>query len=73
MQKQNINWFATILKVVICIVILTDLTEFSVKFCVDEVFKYRGGLDVRRRKRGKSSSLGIPEAPQGNIQGDSSI
>ena len=38
------------------------------KFCVDEVFD-RGGLDMRKRKRGKSSSLGIPKAPQGNIQG----
>ena len=30
---------------------------------VDEVFDDREGLDVRRRKRGKSSSLGMPEAP----------
>ena len=73
MQKQNINWFATILRVVICFIILTDLTELSVEFCVDEVFEDRGGLDVRKRKRGKSSSLGMPEAPQVNIQGDSSV
>ena len=73
MQKQNMNWFATVLRVVICFIILTDLTEFSVEFCVDEVFEDRGGLDVRRRKRGKRSSLGMPEAPQVNIQGDSSI
>ena len=31
MQKQNINWFATVLGVVICFIILTDLTEFSVE------------------------------------------
>ena len=31
MQKQNMNWFATILRVVICFIILTNLTEFSVK------------------------------------------
>ena len=73
MQKQNMNGFATICKVVICIIILTDLTELSVKFCVDEVFKDRGGLDMRRRRRGKSSSLGMPKAPQVNIQGDSSV
>ena len=73
MQKQNMNWFATVLRVVICFIILTDLTEFSVEFCVDEVFEDRGGLDVRRRRRGKSSSLGMPEAPQVNIQGDSSV
>ena len=29
-----------------------------------EVIKDRGGLDMRKRKRGKSSSLGMPEAPQ---------
>ena len=31
MQKQNMNWFATVLRVVICFIILTDLTEFSVE------------------------------------------
>ena len=39
-QKQNMNWFATVLRVVICFTILTDLTELSVKFCVVEVFKF---------------------------------
>ena len=39
-------------------------TELSVEFCVDEVIKDRGGLDMRRRRRGKRSSLGIPKAPQ---------
>ena len=39
-QKQNMNWFATVPRVVICIIILTDLTEFSVEFCVIEVFKF---------------------------------
>ena len=73
MQKQNMNWFETVLRVVICFIILTDLTELSVEFCVDEVIKDRGGLDMRRRKRGKSSSLGIPKAPQVNIQGYSSV
>ena len=42
-------------------------------FCMDEVFKDRGGLDMRRRRRGKSSSLGIPKARQVNMQGDSSV
>ena len=73
MQKQNMNWFATVLRVVICFIMLTDLTELSVEFCVDEVFDDRAGLDVRRRKRGKSSSLGMTEVPQVNIQGDSSV
>ena len=31
MQKQNMNWFATVLRVVIFLIILTDLTEFSVE------------------------------------------
>ena len=40
MQKQNMNWFATVLRVVICFIILTDLTELPVEFCVDEVIKF---------------------------------
>ena len=71
--KTKNELFATVLRVVICFIILTDLTEFSVEFCVDEVIKDRGGLDMRRRWRGKISSLGIPKATQVNIQGDSSI
>ena len=31
MQKQNMNCFATVFRVVICFIILTDLTEFSVE------------------------------------------
>ena len=31
MQKQNMNCFATVLRVVIFFIILTDLTEFSVE------------------------------------------
>ena len=48
------NWFATVLRVVICFIILTDLTEFLLKFCVDEVFDDQEGLDMRKRRRGKS-------------------
>ena len=72
-MEKNMNWFATVLRVVICFIILTDHTELSVEFCVDEVFEDRGCLDMRIRRRGKSSSLGMPKAPQLNIQGDSSI
>ena len=54
------------LKVVICFIILTDLTKFLLKFCVDEMFEERGVTDVRRIKRGKSWSLGMPKAPQVN-------
>ena len=70
--KKNMNWFATVLRVVICFIVLTDLTEFSVEFCVDVVFD-REGFDMRKMKRGKSSSLGMPKAPQVKIQGDSSV
>ena len=73
MQKQNMNWFATEHRVVICFIILMDLTELSVEFCVDEVFEDRGCLDVRIMRTSKSSSLGMPKAPQVNIQGDSSV
>ena len=70
MPKQNMNWFATVLRVVIFYIILMDLTELSVEFCVDEVFEDRGGLDMRRRRKGKSASLGMPKAPQVNILKD---
>ena len=55
------------LKVVICFIILTGLTKFLLKFCVDEVFEDRGATNMRRIKRGKSSSLGMPKAAQVNI------
>ena len=55
------------LKVVICFIILIDLTKFLLSFCVDEVFEERGLTNVRRIKRCKTSSLGIPKAPQVNI------
>ena len=41
-----------------------------VKFCVDEVSEERGVTDVRRIKRGKSSRLRMPKAPQVNISKD---
>ena len=34
------NGFTTVLKVVICFIILTDLMKVFVKFCVIEVFKF---------------------------------
>ena len=58
------------LKVVVCFITLMDLTTFLLKFCVDEVFEDRGTINMRRIKRGKSSSLGMPKAPQVNISKD---
>ena len=72
-MRKNMNWFATVLRVVICFIILMDLTELSVEFCVDEVIKDRRGLDMRRRRIVKRSILGMPKEPQVNIQGDSSV
>ena len=60
MQKQNTNWFATILRVVICFIILTDLTELSVEFCVDEVFEDRGCLDVMKDGEARAQAWGCP-------------
>ena len=42
MKKQNMNWFSTLLIVMLCFIMLTDLTELSVEFCVDEVIKDLG-------------------------------
>ena len=58
------------LKVVVCFIILTDLTKFLLKFCVDEVSESQGAINMRRIKRGKSSSLGIPKETQVNISKD---
>ena len=73
MQKQNMNWFATVPKGSDLLYYTNGSHKVFVKFFVDEVFDDREGLDVIRRKRGKSSSLGMPKAPQVNIQGDSSV
>ena len=43
MQKQNMNWLETILKVVICFIITNGFHEGFLKFCVIEVFKFWAG------------------------------
>ena len=74
MQEQNMNWFATVLRVVICFIILTDLTEFSVEVLCDWSFQVLREITMDEGIRsGKSLSLGMLEALQGNIQGDSSV
>ena len=40
MQEQNMNWFSTVLIVVISFLILTDLTKVLFEFCVIEVLKF---------------------------------
>ena len=56
------------LKVVVCFLALTELMRFSVEFCVVK-FQVLGKdlLDFGIRS-GKSIILGMPKAPQGNIQ-----
>ena len=59
MQKQNMNWFAIVIRVVICFIILTDLTEFSVEFYVIEVFKFWvNSFDGLCNKEWKETKLG---------------
>ena len=40
MQEQNMNWFDTVLIVVIYFPIVTDLTKAFVEFCVIEVSSF---------------------------------
>ena len=63
-KKQNMNWFATVLRVVICFIILTDLTKLFVEFCVDEVIKDRGGLDVGEGGEARAQYWGCPRHPK---------
>ena len=47
--------------------------EGFVKFCADEVFEDRGGIDMRRMRRGKSFKIGDAQGTLSKYQGDSSI
>ena len=58
------------LKVVVYFLILTELMRFSVEVLCCEVFKFLGkDLMNFGIRSGKSLSLGMPKAPQGNIRG----
>ena len=54
---------------VIYFLILTELIRFSVEFCVVKFSSFGKDLMDNGIRSGKSLSLGIPKAPQGNIQG----
>ena len=43
--------------------------EFSVKFCVVKFSSFQQGFDRLWNKEWQELILGIPKAPQGNIQG----
>ena len=52
MKKQNMNWFSTILRVVICFIILTDLTEFSVEvLCGWSVWSRRSRYEEKEERQ----------------------
>ena len=57
------------LEVVFCFLSLTELMRFSVEVLCCEVFKFLGKdlMDFGTRS-GNSLRLGIPKAPEGNIQ-----
>ena len=63
----NWNKFATVPKGSDLLYYTNGSHNVFVRFCVDEVFNERGVTDVRIIKRGKSSILGTPKAPQVNI------
>ena len=52
MQKQNMNWFSTVLRVLICFIILTDLTEFSVEvLCGWSVWSRRSRCEEKEERQ----------------------
>ena len=52
MQKRNMNWFATVLRVVICFIILTDLTEFCVEvLCGWSVWSRRSRYEEKEERQ----------------------
>ena len=62
-QKQNINWFNTALIVVVCFLILSNLANVLLEFCVIEVFKF--WVILRWMKEGwKSIIFGMPWHPK---------
>ena len=60
MQKQNMNWFATVPKVVIYFIILTKLMSFLL-WTFQVLGKDLADYGIRSSK---SLSLGMPMAPQ---------
>ena len=54
---------------VIYFLILTELMRFSVEFCVVKFQVLGKDLTDYGIRSGKSLSLGMPKAPQGNILG----
>ena len=57
-ENQHINCFSTVLRVVICFIILTDLTKLSVKFWVIVVFKLWVRYRYKKIKEWQDPKLG---------------
>jgi hypothetical protein len=67
--RTIMNEFTTVPKVYVLSIILTDLTRFLLSF-VCWSFQVLGDITIDEGIRsGKTLSLGMPKAPQGNIQG----
>ena len=67
--RKIMNQFTIVPKVVDRIIILTDLTKFLLSF-VCWSFQVLGEITMDEGIRsGKTLTLGMPKAPQGNIQG----
>ena len=62
------NWFTTTLIVVIYFSYTNGSHEGFVEFCVIEVFKFWMIIMGEGIRISKRLSLGMPEAPQDNIQ-----
>ena len=58
------NWFATVLIVVICFLILTDLTKVLLSFVWLKFSSFGLSYDGWRNKEYKSLSLGMPRHPK---------
>ena len=65
------NWFDTSLIVVVYYSYTNGSHEGFVEFCVIEVFKFWVRCRYEENKSDKTLSLGMPKAPQVNIQGRS--
>ena len=66
-SNRNWNEFTTVPKCSDLLYYTNGSQEGLVYFCVDEVFEDQGVINMRRIRRGKSSSLGMAKAPQVNI------
>ena len=63
------NGFAIVLRVVICFIVLTDLTNVLLSFVWLKFSNFGWDQDGWRDKEWKEPKLGDAMAPQGNIQG----